>query len=119
LLTRGHASAIQPVSFVDRADLERLEAGFDAMWRAREHLLVALEGKKRRTAPEPSAEAQPARHRRDVIAQCREEALRLVHDELATIERRLDGREWQMSPLTLRLRRDRQRLLALQAELER
>lgn len=114
-----------------RAELERqlalLEGRFEAMWRAREQVLRALEGRPklaplaRDGAKEGAKDGEPATasDRGVVFSRCRTEALDVIREELSLVERQLFHREWELSPTTLRLRWLEQRLLRLEDELVR
>ena len=109
-------SSARPVSMTEVAEqMKELEAHFDKQWRAREETLRALEG---RDAPPTRVEPATAPVDRDeVIGRCRDQARQLVKDELAAIDRELNLREWQLSPRTVKVRHDEERLRALEAEL--
>ncbi len=106
-----------------RAELERqlglLEARFEAMWRAREQVLRALEGRPKLAPRAKDAEPAAAPERGAVFSRCRSEALDVIREELSLVERELFHREWELSPTTLRLRWLEQRLRRLEDELER
>ncbi len=99
-----------------RATIGELEARFEHVLEARAEVLRALEG---RAKPAPRPRPEPTPTRAHLAAHCREEALRLIDDELARVERAVDAHEWEQSPRSLRMRRDQQRLRALAADLDR
>ncbi len=107
-------AAVKKVSVELQAQLGELEAHFDKLWRAREELLRALEGR-----PAPAKPPREPEKQGDALSRCRDEAREAIKSELAQIERELTAREWELSPRTVRLRRNQERLRQLEAELAR
>jgi hypothetical protein len=98
-----------------QANLSELEAKFDKLFEARQQMLRALEG---RSKPTPRPRPEPVPSRSDVAANCREQARRLIDDELNRIDREIGSREWELSPRAIRLHKNQERLRTLASDLD-